>query len=259
MNLYNDNFITFKADTHQYFGSDNKEYKSVSNVLNTIKNPFDKDGISRAIAKRDGVDQKDILKEWDNKRIVASDYGTTIHNGLEDYFNAKKVSDKKIEQLGISFSKELKEYYKISTEKILYDREFLIAGTTDLLLDRQKVTSSTNGWVVDLMDYKTNIENGIYFDSIYRKNGTTKHYKKFLLSPLEHLEECNYNIYALQLSSYGRMLEKTYGIKIGKLFIVWIRFDKNLNKFDYTMIPVPYMKYEVDALFKSYSTLKKVA
>lgn len=259
MNLYNDDFIRFEAEKHQYFGADGNEYQSVSRVLKTIQNPFDRMGISNAMSKRDGITQQEILDQWDKKRIVASDYGTLIHNGLEDYFNGRKVKDKIIENLAKEFSKELSGYYKISNEHILHDKEYKIAGTTDLLLDRQKHTSASKEWIVDLMDYKTNLEKGIYFDSITRKNGNVKHYNKFLLPPLTHLEECNYNLYALQLSSYALMLEKTYGIKIGKLFIVWIRYNDLTQLLDYTMIPVPYMKFEVQALFKSYSELKKVA
>jgi len=257
LDLYNDDFIKFEEEKHQYFGKDDKEYQSMSRVLRTVQNPFDREGISMAVARSRGVSQADILAEWDKKRDDASDYGNFIHNGMEDYFNAKRVTDKRIAKLGKDFSKETAGYYKLSTEHILYDREFEIAGMTDLLLDRQKKPKSGD-WIIDLMDYKTNLEKGIYFDSVRRKDGKQKHYKKYLLSPLDHLEECNYNLYALQLSGYGRMLEKTYGVKIGKLFIVWIRFDENNDSFFYTMIPVPYMKMEIDALFNSYKNLKQI-
>jgi hypothetical protein len=258
VDLYSDNFIKFEEKKHQYFDSDGNEYQSMSRVLRTIQNHFDREGISKAVAKSRGVSQDKILAEWDKKRDDASDYGNFIHNGMEDYFNGKTVNDKRIEELAKSFSVETKDYYRMSTEHILYDKEYKIAGMTDLLLDRQKKPRSGE-WIIDLMDYKTNLEKGIYFDSISRKNGTLKHYKKFLHSPLDHLEECNYNHYALQLSGYGRMLEKTYGVKIGKLFIVWIRYNSNSDKFEYVMIPVPYMKFEIDALFENYKNLKQIA
>ena len=256
--LYSDSFIRFKEDTHQYFDIDNVEYQSMSRVLRTIQNPFDREGISKRVAKGQGISQAEVLKGWDRKRDNAADYGNFIHDGMENYFNGNRVDDKRIKELGKLFSSETKDYYRLSTEHILYDREFKIAGQTDLLLDRQKKPSSGD-WIIDLMDYKTNLEKGIYFDSVVRKKGKINHYKKFLLPPLDHLEECNYNIYALQLSGYARMLEKTYGAKIGKLFIIWIRYVQEKDMFDYTMIPVPYMKMEIDALFNSYFNLKKIA
>ena len=75
---------------------------------------------------------------------------------------------------------------------------------------------------------------------------------------MDHLEECNYNTYATQLSGYAYMAEKTYGVKIGKLFIVWIRYNEKDDKLDYTMIPVPYMKIEIEALFNHFVKLKKI-
>ena len=260
LDLYTDSFIKFKEDTHQYFDPSGIEYQSMSRVLKTIQNPFDRDGISKAVARKEGISPEQVLKNWDEKRDNAAEYGNFIHKGMENYFNGMKVNDKRVFELAKNFSIETKDYYRISTEHILHDSEFKIAGQTDLLLDRQNNNRSKGSpWIIDLMDYKTNLEKGIYFDSISRKNGEIRHYKKFLLSPLDHLEECNFNIYALQLSGYGRMLEKTYGIKVGKLFIVWIVYNKELDKFDYTMIPVPYMKMEIDALFESYSKLKKIA
>ena len=37
--LYSDNFIKFKEDTHQYFDPEGIEYQSMSRVLRTIQNP----------------------------------------------------------------------------------------------------------------------------------------------------------------------------------------------------------------------------
>jgi hypothetical protein len=255
--IYNDNFITFKEDTHQYFDLDGIEYKSMSRVLNSIKIPFDEKIVSKFVAKRDGLTQEEVLNKWKSIGDHSREFGTKIHNALEDYVNAKKITDDRLKKLAKEFSKELVGYKKLVPEFVVYDKEFKIAGQTDLLLDRQNKPKSGD-WIIDLIDYKTNIEKGIYFDSIWRKNGVIRHYKKFLLSPLDHLEECNYNLYSLQLSGYGYMLEKTYGVKIGKLFIVWIMYDEKEDSFDYTMIPVPYMKMEIEALFNFNKNLKTI-
>lgn len=248
----NSNFITLKEDTHQYFDTNGDEYTPLSRVLNTVKVPFDKEGISNRMAKGDPIEKQRLLKEWADKANGSIDHGNRIHKAMEDYLNMKPISDIALSNLAKEFSSELKGYDKVRPEQVIYLRDLKIAGTTDLALERQKKSN-----VVDFFDYKTNLERGIYFDSISRKNGETKHFNKYLLDPLSHLEECNYNTYALQLSGYGYMAEKTFGIRVGKLFIVYI-YMKNKNEYDYRMLPVPYMKYEVEALFNSFSKLKKL-
>mgnify|MGYP000129479403 CR=1 FL=1 len=43
LDLHNDDYITFKADTHQYFDPDGNEYTCMSRVINSVKNFFDRD------------------------------------------------------------------------------------------------------------------------------------------------------------------------------------------------------------------------
>ena len=38
--------------------------------------------------------------------------------------------------------------------------------------------------------------------------------------PIEHLDDCNFNQYSLQLNLYKHILEKHYGIKIEGMFLV---------------------------------------
>ena len=251
-NFYTDDYITFEEKYHRYFNPDGIEFMSMSKILKGIQIPFDREGMSKRIAKSRNITQAEVLKEWDKKRDDSIDHGNNIHNGMENYFRAEKVSDPKVEKLAKYFARELDGYKQIIPEKIFYDEEYLVAGQADLVLDRGK----GKNWVVDIFDYKTNLEKGICFDSISRKKSEPKDYKKFLLDPVSHLEECNYNIYSLQLSGYAYMMEKTYGIKPGKLFIVYI-YEKN-GILDYRLLPVNYMKYEVQAIFETNKKLYKL-
>lgn len=244
-------FITLDEEKHEYTDTEGLKYTSLSRVLNTIKIPFDKEGVSAKMANGDKEKQKILLQSWDDTRDKSIYHGNRIHKGLEDYFNAKPIQDESLYTLAQNFSAELKGYEKIFPETILYRKEEMIAGTTDLMLQRQR----SNGFV-DFFDYKTNLEKGIYFDSISRKDGVVKHYNKKLLTPLSHLEDCNYNFYALQLSGYAYMAETTYGLIPGKLFIVYIYMTK--DGYDYRMIPVPYMKFEIKILFDSFKDLKQI-
>jgi len=110
---------------------------------------------------------------------------------------------------------------------------------------------------MDFYDYKTNLSQGIRYDSIGWNKNPIKHYNRFMFSPLNHLEDCNYNKYAMQLSSYAYMAEITYGVKVGKLFIIFIWLDG--TKYKYKFIPVPYMRMEAAAIFQDSLTLKELS
>jgi len=237
-----DNTITFKPDTHQYFDKDGNEYQSVTRVLKKLQVPFDRQGrslmMAKGIAAQTGVSveqaQKQLLSEWDAKRDSASDRGTSIHGRLENYLKHGKI-DQEL-NLAIEYLKTLiVPTYRYYSEIILYDQATKIAGQTDLVIQRQKSTNS----LYDFYDYKTNESKGIEFDSINRKDLEWKHYNKNFLAPLDHLEDCNYHTYALQLSIYACLAQVTYGIKIGRLAIIFIG-----NNMQVTVFPVPYMKFE---------------
>lgn len=259
LKILGDNFIHFDEDPHTYTGKDRMNYESVSRVIRHVKEPFDTERISYFVARKElrqdletfeveerliKIRQEEIKMEWKRKAEDAANYGTNIHKYLEDYFNGKKV-DKRSKLYPLALA--LREYYlsigyhAAINEAILYSREHLVAGTTDRVHLRTR-----NASVLDFFDYKTNIEKGIVFDSAKREeNVLIKHYNRYLLSPLEHLEACNYTEYALQLSIYALMATLTYGCKIGRLVILFI--DK-----DYTFkpIPVPFMKYEAEKMLQ---------
>jgi len=143
------------------------------------------------------------------------------------------IKDKKKINQGIkafhNIIRKLGEPLPLPEQKI-YNEELLLAGTIDLVINHNGVKNGeeTTDRVVSLYDWKTNKE-------IKRKG-----YKgqKGILPPTEDLEDCNYIKYALQLSTYAYILEKTGSI-IYKLYIIHLRED------GYEIIEVPYMKDKV--------------
>ena len=248
--------ITFKEDTHQYFDPAGQEYTSVSRVLQTITPDFDRDGISlnmaRAKAKQDGISvdraQQIILQDWDHKKNSAIDRGNWIHDNIEAFLTIGSC-DEKLVPVSKRVASFVAQYYKYFPEALIYASEYLTAGQSDLVVQRQKKKDGT----VDFYDYKTNEAKGIYYDSIKRKDGKiVKHYNNFLKAPLDHLEHSNYNLYSLQLSIYAYLASITFGITVGRLGIIFI--DNNLKV---RMIPVAYMKMEIIALLEAFKDRNK--
>lgn len=256
-----DNLIEFRSKTHQYFTRNTgEEYKPVTSGLKCIKEPFDADGIAFAMAKAEfGWDCNDInliqkrkeelKKEWTDKAEEAATYGTAIHGVYEGY-RKDGVYDEKYGKMIYKINEIISGAYHVFSERIYYSQKYKIAGTCDLSVLRQKMKFP----VMDFYDFKTNISRGILYDSIKRKaDGSLKHYNRYLLHPVDYIEDCNYNLYALQLSIYALMAQVTYNIKVGRLAILFINKD-----FDVEYIPVPYMKMEAELVLDYVSKVKSI-
>ncbi len=250
----NDDTILFDPDKHRYTTRFGKKLTSVTRVIKKVIMPFDRLGISLNMAKqlsyKEGISvkeaQKRILDEWEAKRVSAENRGNFIHDNLEKYLLTGEC-DITLNEVVAQLQTIFKDGHRYYTEARTYVLSYMVAGTGDLVVQRQRGNQS----VFDFYDYKTNEAKGIQFDSINRKKVPMKHYNKFLMTPLNHLEDCNYNQYALQLSLYALMAQLTWGLNIGKLAILYI--DNNLDLHEY---PVPYMKLEARVLLEHNQTLK---
>ena len=84
--------IKFLEDTHQYINIEtNEEYCSVSKLLGRYKEKFDAENISKWVAKKRGVSQEEILKEWEDNKNFACDRGTDFHAAFENYVKYGEV------------------------------------------------------------------------------------------------------------------------------------------------------------------------
>lgn len=230
------NDVALEPISHKYYDKDGNEYLSVSKFISQFTPQFDKERISASYAAKNNLSQKEVLDLWDAKAKAAIDHGNQIHNALERYEKTTVIlpEDLHLKPMILSVASEYSHYHRIYQEQCIFDKDHLIAGTSDKIL---QVTSS-NKSVFDIDDYKTNLSKGIQFYS---------EYNKYLLGPLSHLQDCNYNKYSIQLSIYAYMLEKTYGVRIRSL---GIRFIPPHNILAHHRIPVPYMKAEVEAMFQ---------
>ena len=246
--------VSFEESGHIYTDiEEGFNYQSVSSFLSGFKKEFDRAGISKVMASSTGVSQSSILAEWDKKRDNAIDHGNAIHFGLEEYAKTGRCSDPALMECGREIENIIGPYYRSFAEIIFWNKQYRVCGTSD----RSILRCNTPNAILDVFDYKTNLERGIYYSSTKVKNNNqVKHYKNFYFDPISHLEECNYNHYALQLSIYAYMAMITYGVKIGRLGIIYIGVKD--GKYIPEYIPVPFLYYEVKAMFEFKAKLKKL-
>ena len=221
-----------------------EKYTSVTTVISTIEEDFDVEGVADKIAKMGnrhhneiyhGMSKEQIIEYWTSINVEATDKGTEIHEILEEYLLRDKWFFPKndLEKAAIEGydSLNVDEGIKMHPEKVLFAEEFKIAGTADLVIDINDVFFDVGDW---------------------KSNKVLRYYNEFgnktLLPPFDHLQDCEHNIYSLQLSVYALMYEMETGRKCRH---IWIgHFDKTTHKM--TKIAITYLKHEAKQLLKYY-------
>lgn len=204
---------------------------------------FDKERIAARKAESLNVPVRDILLMWEKKGEYARTMGHEMHSFIENLWQGKKYNwkynDKFIEMF-LELDLLVEQYmpfYKaasklmtlIAAENFVYDRDYKVAGTFDGLFYNRLNNC------VDIWDWKTSAK-------IEKEN----HFGKKLIG-LDHLDECNFNEYALQLSLYKYIIEKNTDIKIKHLNICQVSHQ---NK-SYNAFRLPYLRDEVIYLLRN--------
>jgi hypothetical protein len=174
----------------------------------------------------------------------ATDLGTWYHNqrekdlcGLETigYKGCELPIFKPHEVDGIKYAPSQSLVQGCYPELLVYLKSFGVCGQSD------KIDVYNN--TVDVSDYKTNKE--IKLESYVNWEGISSKMK----APLQHLDDCNFNHYALQLSLYMFIILKhNPGLRPGKLTMQHVQFEENgRDKNDY---PVTKLNKDGDPIIK---------
>lgn len=274
--------IAFEEDAHIYYDvtCPEKKFISVTTLIHSFTQPFDKEfwsaykALEKLLSKDEwtiekksllntkkfdkvllelhGINENDFNKEqqsildaWDLENRNSCERGTKIHAELENSLYKKKQNiDLSKYQIGGKFEC-IKDHNELDLENGVYpeylisrvsdDGKLRIAGQIDLLVKR--------GNKIIIGDYKTNkkIDMKSFFDSKTKSSTKMKY-------PLNNLDDCNYNHYCLQLSTYAWMIQKyNPGFEIEDLVLV--HFDHNDNM---TVYHLPYLKNEVIKMLAYY-------
>jgi hypothetical protein len=77
--------------------------------------------------------------------------------------------------------------------------------------------------------------------SIERENSFAK-----MRSPFEHLDDCNFNHYSLQLNVYRLMLEQEYGLRVSDMMLGVFHPDQK----EFSAVPIPRLDREMELLYR---------
>lgn len=262
----------FKQSTHQYIIND-IPYTSFSSIIKLVEPEKDWDDIATKYAKKHSTKKEpltteDVKKKWAEEGRVAREKGTMFHSLKED--EDKAIKDKPV--YFTDFEGDIKPIRSLETledgiypELCLYNNEYQACGMTD----RCVIETIDNVRYIDLLDHKTS--KTIDTESFYNSRNQTY---STLAAPLNHVMDCNFMKYSLQLSMYAFFLEK-YNFTPRKLEVshlivknwkeeppliepkYFIHFENNKYYVsDEIIYPVKYMKKEVKALLNHHKIKK---
>ena len=188
-----------------------EKFTSVTTFLGRYKPPFDSDKHATRVAKRECVSKELVLETWEEEKNRACDRGTHIHKLLEDYIDSGEVEDT-YGWLYKSYDKAaeytIDPFDAVLCENLLYNEDIKIAGTADLIYEHK-------GKEFTVGDFKTN-----------KRFRFSSQYKEKMMPPVDHLDYCEFNTYALQLSFYAWLHEKQTGMRCRKCVIFYLKGDR---------------------------------
>lgn len=270
--------IKFTEEGHAYTSTDNSNisWTSVTKLIDKFSQPFDSQQIATNCSNKKkskwyGMSVKDIQAQWKLSNLYSLEVGNWFHNMME----ASVLSCNSIQVDGIDL--EIVKPVIIEGEKFApdqklknnhtYPEHFTYLKSAGLCGQSDKVEIINNH--VNVLDYKSNKE--IKLQS-YRRWDTGY---QMMLTPFQHLQDCNFVHYSLQLSLYMYMILKhNPQFKPGKITLQHVLFEEQTrDKFDNPIYKkdadgnffvkdqifydVPYMKKECQTLVDYLKNNKK--
>lgn len=260
--------IIFTAQDHSYKSSDPNEeitWTSVTSFISKFKQKFDPVAQSIKSAKNSrskwyGLTPEEIQKHWSSE----SDRAVTLGSWYHDQREQDLISLDTIERQGVPLpifkplvNGDTKEAPEQRLVEGIYPEHFVFLKSASICGQADRIEVVKN--IVSVFDYKTNKE--IKKESYRNWEGIPQ----MMTGPCAHLEDCNFNHYALQLSIYLYIILKhNPRYNPGKLELQHVTFEiEDTNKFgnpihklingepvikEIVNYELPYLKNEVRAM-----------
>ena len=225
-----DKHVHFDEPTHIYtVKGETAGYISVTKFLHEFFPHFDAEGTIRKMmrspnwpnSKWFGMTAEQIKAAWDANGKEASGAGTAMHLAIEQFLNgaAHLIPNevlltpewKYFQNFWNEHGHDLVPY---RTEWEVWSEEYRLTGSIDMIFYRK----SDDSYVV--YDWKRS-----------KQIKTSNEFGGRGFYPLDHLPDCNYWHYTLQLNVYRWFLETYYGLKISDMYLIILHPDnKNYRR-----------------------------
>lgn len=223
-----DRRLTFIPEPHIYLIDKCPLTISVSTFVKLFFTPFEAELWASIKAPSLGMTETAVLEMWRQKGKQAAKLGTELHTEIEGFLATKTVTSKKPEfnHFLNLFNSKLSHLTPYRSEWSIFDEDFAITGTTDMVFKKPDGSFA-------IYDWKRSKE--IKKDNRFSRG----------LGPCSHLSDCNFIHYSLQVNIYKRILTDKYGIHISEMNFVQL----HPNQPDYRLFHVPDLSESVDDMF----------
>jgi hypothetical protein len=229
-----DSRIEFDPIPHNY-SIDNIPVPSVTFVIDKFFPVFDTKKWARQKARELNMPVEEVEEMWKKIGEEASQKGRFLHEQIEKYFLKQDYEQTDTFHLFEQFILDHPELEPFRSEWRIFDEEFCIAGTIDLICkndgEYQIYDWKRSKKVVDLIS-------GIPKDKNNFQHGVGK---------LCSVDDTSYNKYCLQQSLYRYILEKNYNLTISKMYLVVLY--PGCQK--YYKVEVPYQKNSIEYILST--------
>ena len=229
-----DKRIKFYPEPHVYT-IDNTPAPSASTIIAKFFPEFDSVYWSNRKAPELGMTPHEVALMWRTKGETAAKDGTFLHEQIENFFLNQEYEKPEEFHLFESFVKENNHIKPYRTEWRIFDEHHHIAGTIDL------ISKNANGY--EMYDWKRSKKVVNSFNGEPIKNNQ---WQKGV-GQLSDIDDTSYNRYCLQQSMYKYILEKNYGLKVSKMYLIVLypEYDKHYK------VEVPYLKDKAEYILRT--------
>lgn len=241
-----DEHIQFIEEGHLYIVDGDTTYTSVTTFIHGFFKPFDAKTVIQKMKKSQrwstspyyGKTDEEIMDEWEQKRVNSASSGTYMHQQIERFYNGEESDTEPIQKEWQLFNGFERDFARTPyrTEWYVYDEEAKLAGSIDMVF-----LDADNDRDLIIVDWKRTSE--LKSKNFYQKG----------LYPVNHLDDCNFSHYSLQLNTYKYILEKNYGKRVTQMFLVVL----HPNNSEYIQVEVPVLQHEVRAMVQERSQPKR--
>jgi very-short-patch-repair endonuclease len=229
-----DSRIKFYPEPHIYT-IDNTPAPSASTIIAKFFPEFDSVYWANRKAPELGMSPIEVELMWKNKGEAAAKDGTFLHEQIENFYLEQAYERTEEFHLFENFVSEHNHIKPFRTEWRIFDEQHHIAGTIDLI--------SENGNGYEMYDWKRSKKVVSSFNGEPIKNNQWQSG----VGQLADIDDTSYNRYCLQQSLYKYILEKNYGLKVSKMYLIVLypEYDK------YYKVEVPYLKDKAEYILRT--------
>jgi ATP-dependent exoDNAse (exonuclease V) beta subunit len=237
-----DKRIIFDEESHTYT-VDGKVYNgSVTGFIHKFFKDFDPEETINKYYKKwqdntkhkyHGMTKDQIIKQWQTKAKLSSELGTKLHRQIELTYNSIPCDEPGEDfMLFAQYYKAHKHLKAYRTEWSVFHEELELAGQIDMLYKDDKGNFILCDWKrteeIKLHAFSTNVQP-----------------PQMAQPPIQHLEDCNFIHYSIQLNIYKAILKEKYNIEVTDMFLVKLHPDEPTYKKYHALD----LSFEVEQMF----------